>query len=206
MSQRPYIACRRQVSEQHTVPPIAFLDQLIDAINPLPDAVFDQNDRNDIYTVMLGSLGPYTDLLHRKAVMCEVLCVQAAFESDWNWNEGVDTNNQTSMGHKQGEETGAFQFSWDSMVFDDSLKDCVRPFFAPNDVDAFIKQMKLNHALAVEYCARLLRFNTAWCGTIKDAGKVIAHVRPDAVEEFKSFLQLNSVTAEGIGSVPDHLS
>src|SRR6478672_8037347 len=103
MSQRPYIACHQPVSEQHESPPNSFLDQLIDAINPLPDAVFEQSNRHDIYSVMLGSLGPYTDLLHRKAVMCEVLRVQAAFESDWNWNEGVDTTNPGSVAHHEGE-------------------------------------------------------------------------------------------------------
>ncbi|MFZ1219617.1 MAG: M15 family metallopeptidase [Chthoniobacterales bacterium] len=199
MSQRNYIACHNPVSEQHQSPPNSFLDQLIDAINPLPDAVFAQNNQHDIYSVMLGSLGPYTDLLHRKAVMCEVLRVQAAFESDWNWNEGVDTTNQHSLADKRGEETGAFQVSWDSMHFDTSLKDCVRPFFQPDDVDAFINQMKLNHALAVEYCARLLRFNTTWCGTINHASMVISHVRRDAVAEFKSFLQLNPVAGGDSG-------
>jgi hypothetical protein len=67
MSQRTYIACHHPVSEQHESPPNSFLDQLIDAINPLPDAVFEKNDRHDIYSVMLGSLGPYPDLLHRTA-------------------------------------------------------------------------------------------------------------------------------------------
>jgi hypothetical protein len=199
MSQRTYIACHHPVSEQHESPPNSFLDQLIDAINPLPDAVFAENAVHDIYSVMLGALGPYTDLLHRKAVMCEVLRVQAAFESDWNWDEGVDTTNPESQAHRTGEETGAFQVSWDSMRFDNSLQDCVRPFFPPADVDAFIKQMKLNHALAVEYCARLLRFNTRWCGTINHPIMVISHVRRDAVAEFKSFLQLNPVA----GGDPD---
>jgi hypothetical protein len=197
MSHRIYFACQHPISDQHGTPPNSFLDQLIDAINPLPDAVFEQNDRDDdIYARMLGSLGPYADLLQRKAVMCEVLRVVAAFESDWNWNEGVDTTNPASVAHKTGEETGAFQVSFDSMRFDQSLKDCVQPFFDPDDVDAFIEQIKLNHPLAVEYCSRLLRFNTTWCGTINHAKIVIAHVRRDAVEEFKSFLQLNPVVGE----------
>jgi hypothetical protein len=48
--------------------------------------------------------------------------------------------------------------------------------------------MKANHALAVEYCARLLRFNTKWCGTINDHSQVITHVSRDAVAEFQTFL------------------
>lgn len=190
MSQRTYIACHQAVSEQHSNPPNSFLDQLIDAMDPLPDQVFEKNDNHDIYSVMLGSLGPYTGLLHRKAVMCEVLRVQAGFESDWNWNEGVDVNNENSKAHKEGEETGAFQVSWDSMAFDKSLKDCLDRLAGGHDVLTFIDKMKSNQALAVEYCARLLRFSTAWCGTINDARKVIAHVRRDAVTEFQSFLHV----------------
>src|SRR5204862_6180286 len=48
--------------------------------------------------------------------------------------------------------------------------------------------MKYDHRLAVEYCARLLRINTAWCGTISDPSQVISHVRRDAVAEFQTFL------------------
>lgn len=198
MSRRTYIACHHPVSDQHESPPNSFLDQLIDAINPLPDTVFERNDLHDIYGVILGALGPYTDLLHRKAVMCEVLRVQAAFESDWNWNEGVDTTNLHSVHHKEGAETGAFQVSWDSMHFDKSLENCLDRLAGAHDVDTFIEQMKLKHPLAVEYCARLLRFNTTWCGTINNAHQVIAHARRDAVAEFKTFLHLNPVS----GGVP----
>lgn len=187
---RPYNACRQPVSSQHGNPPTSFLDQLIDGINPLPDEVFAKNDVTDVYSVMKSSLGPYdgVELLHRKAVMCEVLRVQAAFESDWNWNEGVDINNANSVAHASGQETGAFQVSADSMVFDKSLPACVLRLAGKNDVATFITAMKSNHALAVEYCARLLRFNTKWCGTLNDHNKVIAHVRRDAVAEFQTFL------------------
>ena len=58
MSHRNYVACRQPISHQHGRPPISFLDQLIDAINPLPDAVFDRNNHHDIYSVMVGALGP----------------------------------------------------------------------------------------------------------------------------------------------------
>src|SRR2546423_4290870 len=153
MSNRTYIATRHPVSAQHTTAPTSFLDQLIDAIDPLPDDVFAENLLHDIYAVMKGSLGPYSSLLHRKAVMCEVLRVQAAFESDWRWNCGVDTNNHNSTTHKEGEETGAFQVSWDSMVKDPSLKACVDKYAHAHDVDTFISAMKGIHALAVGDCA-----------------------------------------------------
>jgi len=191
MSLRTYNACHRAVSSQHGSPPNSFLDQLIDAINPLPDEVFAENDRNDIYSVMQSALGPWTGLRHRKAAMCEVLRVQAAFESDWNWNEGVDTTNHQSMTHLEGQETGAFQVSADSMRFDASLPACVDRLAHQHDVLTFINAMKSNHALAVEYCARLLRLNTTWCGTIDDHSQVVAHVRRDAVAEFQTFMQPN---------------
>ncbi len=188
MSLRTYNACHRAVSSQHGSPPNSFLDQLIDVIKVLPDEVFAENDLNDIYSVMEDTLGPWQSLKHRRAVMCEVLRVQAGFESDWNWNEGVDMNNHNSVTHIEGQETGAFQVSADSMVFDPSLKACVAQAAGGIDPLLFINSMKSNHALAVEYCARLLRFNTTWCGTINDSDQVISHVSKDAVAEFQTFL------------------
>jgi hypothetical protein len=94
---------------------------------------------------MEGALGPWTGLLHQKAVMCEVLRVQAAFESDWNWNEGVDVNNHHSMTHIEGQETGAFQVSADSMAFDQSLRDCVDRALGSHAPLVFISGMKTNH-------------------------------------------------------------
>jgi hypothetical protein len=48
MSQRVYNARHNVVSSQHASPPNSFLDQLIDAINPLPDEVFAQNNRRKL--------------------------------------------------------------------------------------------------------------------------------------------------------------
>lgn len=205
MSNRNFIACRYPVSQEHGITPKSFLDELIDTINQLPDVVFEKNNNHDVYSIMLGSLGPYTDLLHRKAVMCEVLRVMAAFESDWNWNAGVDANNNYSKHHKEGEETGAFQVSWDSKYFDKSLVDCLDRVTGKHDVDTFISKMKENHSLAIEYCARLLRYNTNWCGTLNHSSMVISHVRRESVEEFKSFLTLNSNVLEDNNSVADKL-
>ncbi|STW08024.1 Uncharacterised protein [Klebsiella grimontii] len=75
INKRIFIATRYPVSTQHGRPPIAFLEQLVDTLNALPDEVFAENKLHDIYAVMKGALGPYTSLLHRKAVMCEVLRV-----------------------------------------------------------------------------------------------------------------------------------
>lgn len=196
MSNRNYLAVLYPVSAQHSSPPVDFLDDLIKALDPLSDDVFAENPFHDIYAVMKGSLGPYTGLLHRKAVMAEVLRVQAAFESDWNWKEGVDINNQHSMTHISGEEAGAFQVSFDSTELGHSA---MQPFAVAHQIETpekFIPAMKNDHRLAVEYCARLLRINTSWCGTINDPGQVISHVRRDAVAEFQTFLHV------GVGSSP----
>jgi hypothetical protein len=42
--------------------------------------------------------------------------------------------------------------------------------------------------LPVEYCARLLSFSTAWCGTINNPKQLIAHVQRDVAAEFQPFL------------------
>jgi hypothetical protein len=191
MSARVYNACLQPVNPpQHGSPPTSFLDQLIDAINPLPNDVFAPSANYDIYSVMLSTLGPWQGLLHRKAVMCEVLRVQPGFESDWDWHCGVDTNNPSSIAHIEQQETGAFQVSADSMHFDQSLPDCVDRLAGAHDVITFINSMKSNHPLAVEYVARLLRFNTTWAGTINKPSQVRAWVRRDAVAEFETFLTL----------------
>jgi hypothetical protein len=195
MSTRPYSACIQAVTPNVGNPPTSFLDQIIDTISSLPDDVFAPNPNFDIYSVMAGALGPYQSLLQRRAVMCEVLRVQAGFESDWNWNEGVDTNNQRSMTNLDAQETGAFQVSADSMPFDPSLSACVDRALGNHNVQTFIDGMKSNHALAVEYVARLLRFSTRWCGTIDDPSMVIANVSRAAMAEFQSFLQPTSAAS-----------
>ncbi|HEV7403028.1 MAG TPA: hypothetical protein VGO11_08890 [Chthoniobacteraceae bacterium] len=200
MSTRTYTACRAAVSSEHGNPPDSFLDELIDAIEPLPDAVFAVGPRDDIYSVMEGALGPWTGLLQRKAAMCEVLRVLAAFESDWNWNEGVDVDNERSETHLQSRETGIFQVSADSMAFDPSLPECVDRLAGGHDDEIFIHAMKSNHALAVEYCARLLRFDTGWSGTIDDRSDVIDHVSRASMAEFATSLTVGgapSATATG---------
>ncbi|MBB6370442.1 hypothetical protein [Chryseobacterium shigense] len=196
MSKYNYNACLKAISEQHGKPPTEFLDTLVDTIEALPNDVFSRNDKYDIYSVMNGVLGPYADLLHRKAVMCEVLRVVAAFESDWDWNEGVDTGKPKSKFKKIAEETGAFQVSFDSMSTDKSLQECLDKHEGRHDVETFITAMKSNHKLAVEYCARLFRFDTTWCGTVKNKNMVISHVSRNSVEEFKSFLSVEPIVAD----------
>lgn len=154
----------------------------------------------DIFTVIKPDLGTlvvddsvtgkvykWDSLLHRKAAMMEAMRVHAGFESSWNWNEGVDTTNQTSMAHKTGQETGVFQVSFDSeWIANNYMKD----FAADHNINTpekFIPAMKQNHWLALEYYARLVRVNIKW------AGPLIRHeinqwLRRDAVAEFMLLL------------------
>lgn len=184
---RHYKECLRPVPG-HGSAPVAFLDVLVDTIKSLPDEVCAPNSsqgNKDIYNVMLPVLGPWQGLLHRKAVMCEVLRVVAAFESGWNWNEGADTTAGPETPTE--EEAGAFQVSANSMAFDPSLMECVVKYSGSSAASQFIRWMKMNHPLAVEYAARLFRFNTRWDGPV-NTGKVASAVCKPAVAEFQGFL------------------
>lgn len=82
-----------------------------------PDEIFTPNPNPaDVYASTKNELGPWgTSIIHRKAGMLEIMRVHAGFESSWNWKEGVDRNNATSLTHKAGEETGIFQVSFNSL-------------------------------------------------------------------------------------------
>lgn len=179
-----YVACLSSVAN-HGKPPVAFLDELVSVIKALPDEVFAPNDNVDIYSLMAPILGPWRGMPHRRAAMAEVLRVDAAFESSWNWNEGADST--AGPENPDEMEAGAWQVSANSMNFDQSLKECVQS--AAKSINPFVFQaaMKDNHALAVEYAARLFRFNTRWSGPA-NRGWIQKAVSREAVAEFETFL------------------
>jgi hypothetical protein len=118
--------------------------------------------------------------------MLEVMRVLAGFESSWNWGEGRDENNSTSL-TSETIEAGAWQVSANSMHFGKELKDLVLREVGTLDGDAFQKSMKENHTLAMEYVSLLLR------RTIQHHGPVSRHeidpwLRRDAVKEFETLL------------------
>lgn len=182
---RQFDWCKRKVHNRGA-PPDAFLDELIDWARAAPAEVFSANDRDDIYSSVRQALGPWQDDLHRKAVMLEVLRVLGGFESSWQWNAGVDTTNPASN-TPCTEETGIFQCSGDSMAFDISLKALLRAAAGSTTCQAFIATTKANHAFAIEYCARLLRFTTKHHGPVRD-GRIHSWLRREAVAEFRAFL------------------
>ena len=182
---RAFFACKERVHNRD-IAPDEFLNKLVDWCEQAPDEIFTRNDNYDIYSHVYEKLGPWDNLLHRKAVMIEVLRVLAGFESSWNWNEGRDTTNPNSN-TSCTEEAGIFQCSGDSMNFDPSLKRLLRSVSGNTDCTTFRSVSKSNHSFAIEYCARLLRYTINHHGPVKRK-EIHQWLNPDAVAEFKEFL------------------
>lgn len=171
------------------VPPVPFLTELVVWGRTAPDEIFLINQEpRDVYTSIKPVLGPWkgmagtpTWLLHRKAVMLEVMRVLAGFESSWKWTEGVDITNPTSN-TPDTMEAGAWQVSANSRGFGDDLR-----ALAPSNGTEFQCAMKTNHPLAMEYIARLLRHTTHHNGPVK-RHEIDGWLRKAAVSEFMDHL------------------
>jgi hypothetical protein len=180
-----YIAPKQHVSNRG-VPPDDFLDQLVAWGKQAPDEIFARNNNTDVYDSVLGALGPWQSLSHRRAVMLEVMRVLAGFESSWNWNAGRDTTNPTSV-TPDTIEAGAWQVSANSINFGQELKDLVLTNVGTLDGNAFQKAMKENHRLAMEYIARLLRRTTHHNGPVL-RHEIDPWLRRDSVAEFQGLI------------------
>lgn len=175
-----FIATKKAVFNRG-VPPDDFLSELVAWGKTAPDDIFLKNQNVDIYSYIYPQLGPWPDLIHRKAAMLEALRVLAGFESSWNWNEGVDTTNPTSD-TPETMEAGAWQVSANSRVFGDDLE-ALYNILTEYVVDsklwdaggamvdaqdrAFQHVMKSNHFAAIEWISRLLRRTVAANGPVK---------------------------------------
>jgi hypothetical protein len=181
-----YHALKQSVKNRGS-PRDEFLDELVAWGSQAPDDIFVVNDNpHDVYASIVGVLGPWQGLAHRRAAMLEVMRVLAGFESSWDWNAGRDTTNPTSV-TPDTIEAGAWQVSANSMNFGQELKDLVRSATGSLDGDAFQKAMKANHPLAMEYIARLLRRTVTHNGPVK-RHEIDEWLRIDAVDEFLSLL------------------
>jgi hypothetical protein len=187
------------------IAPDSFLMELTDWAKTAPDEIFAPNAIPvDIYTVIKSSLATevgkdrfgnpvyaWDSLLHRKAALLETMRVHAGMESSWTWILGVDTTNAHSVSSKTGEETGAFQVSFDSVFLDHSA---MWPFAVAHGIDTaakFIPAMKSNHPLALEFYARLVRISIEWAGPLLRHGSnsVYPWLSRAAVAEFEGLLK-----------------
>lgn len=149
------------------VPPHAFLNEMVTWAKSAPDEIFDRTPtvgNKDIYNKVKGDLGPYENLIHRKAVMLEGMRVLAGFESTWNWLEGVDTS-RSSRTTKENAEAGAWQTSYNARKLHPSIRDLLARYDV-NDGIEFQVKAKHNHVFAMELVARLLRVNTQHNGPL----------------------------------------
>lgn len=140
------------------IPPNAFLSELIEWGRTAPDSIFAPNPNDDIYNKTKGELGPWTGLLHRRAVMLEVMRVLAGFESSWDWTEGVDTS-RLGADTPENAEAGAWQVSFNSRRLAPDLTQMLIQADIWNGVK-FQQAMKFDHELAMDYVATLMRHNT----------------------------------------------
>ncbi len=168
------------------VAPDAFLTEMVAWGMTAADDIFVPNENTDIYSRVVGVLGPWNGPQHRRAAMLEVMRVLAGFESSWNWQAGVDTTNPTSVTPITA-EAGAWQVSANSIKFGPELKALVLATVGSVDGNAFQNAMKQDHFLAMEYIARLLRRTVDHNGPVK-RHEIDAWLRRDAVAEFQMLL------------------
>jgi hypothetical protein len=175
------------------VAPDSFLTELVNWGKTAPEEIFAARPSPqgkpdpDIYVQLNPELGPWSSPQHRRAAMLECLRVLAGFESSWNWTEGVDMTNAHSLAHIEGQETGAFQVSFDSVAFSPELAECVNRYCGGVTAGLFIPAMKANHNFAMEYVARLLRHSWKWDGPIR-RGELQNALNRDSCAEFQSLL------------------
>lgn len=182
---RQYVATLARVHNRG-VPPIAFLDELVEWGIQADPLVFAQNDKFDIYSSVVDQLGHWHSPLHRRAAMLEVLRVLGGFESSWHWDAGVDVTNPDSN-TPCTQEAGIFQCSGDSMSFSSELQELLKQGTGETTCEAFIRHTKINYPFAIEYCAKLLRLTTKHHGPVKRK-EINPWLSRSAVTEFEAFL------------------
>ncbi|MBV9655570.1 MAG: hypothetical protein JOZ42_13515 [Acetobacteraceae bacterium] len=190
-----YSATKKPVHNRG-IPPDSFLDELVRWGQTAPAEIFAPNPYQDVYSSVVGVLGPWEGLHHRRAAMLEVMRVLAGFESSWKWREGTDqaADKRAKKLRSPSEiEAGAWQVSANSMGFGMELKTLVLSKVGSLNANDFQRGMKQDHDLAMEYIARLLR------RTVRHNGPVLRHeidkwLRKDAVREFQALLYSESST------------
>lgn len=144
--------------------PDEFLAELVEWGRTAPADIFAPNAVNDIYSKTKSELGPWTDDLTRRAAMLEVMRVLAGFESSWDWKEGVDTS-RLGPDTPENAEAGAWQVSYDARRLAPGLVPLLLDSGVTNGAK-FQQELKFNHPLAMEFVARLMRYNTKHNGPL----------------------------------------
>lgn len=180
----------------HGAPPTDFLDKVVAwARGASRDIVAINTQPNDVMG-LLRQIFPWQGtpqdkpwLQSRLASIMELMRVHAAWESDWNWHEGVDETNERSLAQPECREAGIFQVSFDSTGIHNGA---MRPFAIANNIndpELFQTAMKSNPKLALEYYTRLVRVSYCWAGPLLDPAKVRSQLSVPAYAEFLALLK-----------------
>lgn len=149
----------------HGVPPDGFVKEFLDWGKTAAEEIFAPNPvKNDIYAKTKAELGPWADLLHRRAAMIHSLLVLAGFESDWDHTEGVDTS-RLGADTPENSEAGAWQVSYDARTTAPGLITLLQSKGIRNGIE-FQRAMKFDHQLSMEFISRLVRYNTLHNGPL----------------------------------------
>jgi hypothetical protein len=182
------------------IPSDSFLKELIVWGRSADDLIFAPNTHFDIYSKIKDELGPWESPIHRRAAMLEVLRVLGMFESSGDFTEGVDTS-RLGDDTPENAEAGAWQVSYDARYIAAELR-ILLVSKGITDGIAFQRAMKFDHPLAMEFVARLMRYNTKHNGPLYKGDERLAIRRSlrgeehsiypwllrNAVEEFEGFL------------------
>ena len=173
------------------IPPVEFLQELVAWEKTASDEIFADKEtkEKDVYASVKKELGPFDNILARKAGMLEVMRVLAGFESSWKWNTGRDTTNPDEDS-PDTISAGPFQVSANSMGFGQDLRDLVVPHgirIAKRDGTAFQMLMKTNHTVAFNYISCLLRHTIRHNGPVKRC-EINPWLSRDAAKEFRQLL------------------
>lgn len=165
------------------VPPDDFLSAMLAWAQKADDSLFAVNDNpHDIYSLIAGTLGPWTGIIHRRAAMMEAMRVHAGLEAEWNWAEGKDPDNHNP--DPRSWESGLFQVSFDSSDKSAYLKAYLASVGA-STVPGFRGAMVVDRHLVFEYYARLVRISIAWAGPLVRK-EILPWLSRDAVAEFQT--------------------
>lgn len=156
--------CKSRVSTAHGAPDAEFYNEVFEYIKTSPEIVFAPNENFDIYSLIKSRVAPngWSSMKQRRAAMGEVMMVSAAMESDYKWNEGIDTTNSSSAQNKCNEEAGAFQTSGNVLAnfggdLITSFKANCQNYMTSTTCKNFIVCSKKNHFFAMDTHARMLR-------------------------------------------------